>query len=306
MSRWLQKTAYLIRYAAQLDRRLDEIRICQGQILAELNRSKRSADLCDYEFKVFSQWGEDGILQHLIDTVEIENRTFIEFGVEDFFESNCRYLLMSGGWKGFVIDGSRRNVDRLRKSYFYWRYPLDCRCAFVTKENVNSLLEEANFGKRLGILSVDVDGVDWHILRQLREWQPSIVVVEYNAMFGANRAVTVPYHERFVRSKAHWSHLYYGASLRAFSMLLNERGYALVGANSAGSNAFFIRRDLLNDRVRECDVSCFRESSFREGRDQCGRLLLQSARKSAATFAHLPLIDVETGRQITVGDVLGS
>lgn len=306
MSRWLQKTAYLIRYAAQLDRRLDEIKICQGRILAELNRSKRSVNLSDYEFKVFSQWGEDGILQHLIDAVDVENRTFIEFGVEDFFESNCRYLLMSSGWKGFVIDGSRRNVERLRGSYFYWRYPLESRCAFVTKENVSSLLEESNFGKRLGVLSVDVDGVDWYILKELVQWQASIVVVEYNAMFGADRAVTVPYDERFIRSRAHWSNLYYGASLRAFSTLLNGRGYALVGVNSTGSNAFFIRRDLLNDRVRECGISCFRESSFREGRDRHGGLLLQSGRSSAATLAHLPLIDVETGTQITVGDVLGS
>ena len=304
MTRWATKITDLVRYVMHLDRRLDEIKISQGAMLALLNRSKHSTELCDYEFKVFSQWGEDGILQHLIDTLEIKNHTFVEFGVEDFFESNCRFVLMNNGWHGFVIDGSARNIARLRRSYFYWRYPLDCRSAFVTKDNVNSLLQQSGFDRELGILSVDVDGVDWHILKQLEEWRASVIVVEYNALFGAKRAVTVPYRGDFVRSNAHWSNLYYGASLAAFKMHLAERGYALVGVNSAGSNAFFVRRDLLRGDVRERNLSCFREAAFREARDKSGKLLLRSARSCAECVSSLPLIDIETGAQVTVADVL--
>src|ERR1035437_793024 len=115
--------------------RLDEVSINQGVILSYLNQSKTSKLLKDYEFKCFSQWGEDGIIQHLTKTIEIKNKAFIEFGVGDFFESNCRFLLMKDDWKGFVVDGSKHNIDRLKNSYFYWKYHIDAVEAFITKEN---------------------------------------------------------------------------------------------------------------------------------------------------------------------------
>ncbi len=98
--------------------RFDEIRINQGIVLSALNENKKSKSLKDYEFKIFSQWGEDGILQYLTKAIEIQNKTFIEFGVEDFFESNCRFLLMKDNWNGFVIDGSSTNIDRLKNHIF--------------------------------------------------------------------------------------------------------------------------------------------------------------------------------------------
>src|SRR5688572_4954960 len=98
----------------KIDRELDDIKINQGRILSELNARKQASPLDAYEFKVFSQWGEDGIIQFLTSSLQIKNRTFIEFGVEDFFESNCRFLLMKDNWSGFVMDGSARNIERLR------------------------------------------------------------------------------------------------------------------------------------------------------------------------------------------------
>lgn len=288
-----------------LDRRLDEVKINQGRILCELNRSKHSVLLSDYEFKVFSQWGEDGIIQFLTQSLAISNRTFIEFGVEDFFESNCRFLLMKDLWSGFVIDGSPDNIGRLRSAYFYWRHPLQATASFITRENVGDLLDEAGFAKDVGILSIDVDGVDYHLLEMLDQWRASIVIVEYNSLFGSSRRVTVPYDASFQRNKAHWSNLYWGASLPAFSSLLNDRGYALVGVNSVGSNAFFVRRELLNQRVQETSIAkCFRISTFREGRTEDGQLSLQSATKSGSVIGGLPLLDLESGLTINVSDIL--
>lgn len=288
----------------QLDRRLDEVKLNQGLILSEMHRLKQSRRLVDYEFKVFSQWGEDGILQYLTRCLDIPNRTFIEFGVEDFFESNCRFLLMKDLWNGFVIDGSQANIDRLESSYFYWRYPLQARVAFVDRDNVGALLEESGFDKEVGILSVDVDGVDYHLLDALDGWRAAIVVVEYNSLFGPTRRVTVPYDAAFQRNRAHWSNLYWGASLPAFAHLLQGRGYALVGVNSMGSNAFFVRRDLLNESVVESSVgSAFRDSVFREGRDEAGRLTFRSAIASASSIATLPLLDLATGQTVAVRDV---
>lgn len=287
-----------------LDRRLDEIKINQGLILSELNRHKDSTVLSDYEFKVFSQWGEDGILQFLTGNIDIRNKTFIEFGVEDFFESNCRFLLMKDVWQGFVIDGSPKNIDRLRTSYFYWRYPLSAKAAFITRENVCELLDESGFDKDLGILSIDIDGVDYFVLERLQEWKPRVLIVEYNGVFGMKNPVSVPYRSDFQRTQQHPSNLYYGASLPAFIHLLQGRGYALVGVNSVGSNAFFVRRELLNDVVREVSIEgCYRTSCFRESRDVIGRLTFLSGSGRRDPIGHLPLVDVVTGNSLYVRDL---
>ena len=102
----------------KLDRHTDAIKINQGRILTQMQRPDATKPLWQHEFKVFSQWGEDGIIQFLVNHLNVANRTFIEFGVEDFAESNCRFLLMKDYWSGFVIDGSEKNIARLRASYF--------------------------------------------------------------------------------------------------------------------------------------------------------------------------------------------
>lgn len=289
---------------SKFDRVVDDIKLNQGRILAEMHVSKMSSDLLDHEFRIFSQWGEDGIIQFLVQDLHIANRCFIEFGVEDFSESNCRFLLMKDRWSGFVIDGSRRNIDRLRSSYYYWQYPLQGIQAFITRENIAELVARSGFGAEPGILSVDIDGVDYFVLESLGHLRPAILIVEYNAVFGSKRAVTVPYDPKFVRSRKHESNLYYGASLPAFLNLASARGYAFVGVNGAGSNAFFVRRELLRGRVHESSLqTCYRDSTFREGRDASGALSLLAGDARRIPIAALPLVDVVSGATVTVGDL---
>lgn len=289
---------------ARLDRQVDDIKINQGRILAGLNYDRRHNRLSDYEFKVFSQWGEDGIIQHLITHLDIASRTFIEFGIEDFSESNCRFLMMKDRWHGYVIDRSEVNINRLRSSYYFWRYPLAAHAAFVSRENVDALLHQSGFGMAPGLLSVDLDGVDWHVLDALRHWRPSILVVEYNEVFGFDRAVSVPYKPAFARTSAHFSNLYWGASLSAFAHLANGMGMALVGVNGAGSNAFFVRRELLNERVTETTVeACRSPASFADSRDAAGQFTFMRGAARRAAIANMPLVDVVSGATLRVGDL---
>jgi hypothetical protein len=301
----LRKLGDLLRRYLHLDRQLDQIKINQGLILTELQKSRNSELISEYEFKIFSQWGEDGIIQYLINNIVIKNKTFIEFGVEDFSESNCRFLLMKDRWSGYVIDGSQANMDRLQRSYYYWSHPLKSKTSFITRENVPRLLDESGLDRDLGILSVDIDGNDYHVLEALDAWRASIIIVEYNALFGQHHAVTVPYDAAFIRTKAHSSNVYYGASLQAFYHLLKARGYALVGVNGVGSNAFFIRRHLLNERVKEVAVdSCRWGPTFREARDANGGLSFTDPRSSLTGMASMPLIDTITGQRLTVADII--
>jgi hypothetical protein len=295
---------YALRRLFTINRDLDLIKMNQGLILSKINSTEKYPCLSNYEFKVFSQWGEDGILQYLTQNIEIKNKTFIEFGVEDFFESNCRFLLQKDYWDGFVIDGSSRNIERLKGSYFYWRHSIKALCSFVTRENIDQLLSISGFDKDVGILSVDIDGVDYFVLEKLATWSPRVLVVEYNAIFGVNRAVSVPYSSTFVRSNEHYSNLYYGASLLAFVHLAKNMNMALVGINSAGSNAFFVRRDLLNENVSEVSIGdCFVGAKFREGRDARGALNFQSGIAGLIPIMQLPVIDVVTQQKLRVKDL---
>jgi len=276
--------------------RFEQLKMNQGKILTQLNRGRASTRLQDYEFKVFSQWGEDGILQRLIDVVKLEERTFIEFGVEDFFESNCRFLLMNDNFSGFVMDGSSDNMNACKTSYFYWKYELQARQAFITRDNINELLAESGFGPDLAILSVDLDGVDYWVTEAIERFTPRILIHEYNAVFGSERKISVPYDPAFQRSAGHSSNLYWGASLGALTYLAEKRGYSLVGTNSAGCNAFYVRNDLLSDKLEVLSAkSGYTESRYRESRDSAGKLTYVAGAERLRIISGLPVINVETG-----------
>ena len=293
------RTATLMRAVSEVQQsseRFDELKINQGIMLAGLNQGKHSSNLKDYEFKVFSQWGEDGVLQRLTSAIEIPEKTFIEFGVQDFFESNCRFLMMKDNWRGFVIDGSAANIDRLRQSYFYWKYEISAVDAFITRENINEFLAKSGFGPDLGILSVDIDGNDYHVLEAIEAFSPRILICEYNALFGPSRRITVPYDADFDRTSKHHSNLYYGASLGAIVSLANRKGYALVGTNSAGNNAFFVRNDLMISQFPALNAEDgFTQSRFRESRDADGNLTYVSGEARLKLIQGLPVVNVETG-----------
>ena len=100
---------------ATLLNKLTSIQEALGRIEARQNKRLKSKKINDYEFKVSSQWGEDGIIQYLVDHINIENKIFIEFGVENYTESNTRFLLANNNWKGMVIDGSKENISFIKK-----------------------------------------------------------------------------------------------------------------------------------------------------------------------------------------------
>jgi hypothetical protein len=292
---------------AKTHQTLEEVKMLQGTALAAANADRRHARLEDYEFKVFSQWGEDGIIQYLASHARLISRSFIEFGIEDFSESNCRFLLMKDYWDGFVIDGSPANIERLQQSYYFWRYPLKAECAFITTDNVGELLDRSGFGRRVGILSVDVDGNDWHLLERLGDWQAGIVIVEYNGIFGNDRAVTVPYDPAFVRNAKHPSNLYYGASIRAFQHLLAPRGYVLAGTNKTCSNAFFVHESAMTDAIPRLDIADLRAGPlFRESREPDGSMTFLSGEDRWRKIAQMPLVDVISGEHLTVGALYGA
>lgn len=111
--------------------------LLNGKILSELNNNKQKIkSLDEVEFQVFSQRGEDGIIQYIINKIEIPNKIFIEFGVETYNESNTRFLLMNNNWSGLVIDGDFKNIKYIKEDFIYWKYDITAIQSFITRDNI--------------------------------------------------------------------------------------------------------------------------------------------------------------------------
>lgn len=253
-------------------------------------------DLAEHEYKVFSQFGDDGIIQFLVSLITPVDRLFIEFGVEDFLESNCRFLMMHDNWSGLIFDGSATAIKSIRRRDDFWKYDLDARSAFLSTENLNAELRQGLGDRTADLVSIDVDGNDYWLMAEL-ELRPSILIVEYNSVFGADRAITVPYRPDFNRTQAHYSNLYFGASLLALADLASEKGYSLVGSNQAGNNAFFLRDDVMQGAgmVPVPAEQAYVCSRFREGRDEKGQLSYARAAQRLAVIEGLPVFNTRSG-----------
>ena len=223
------------------------------------------------EFQAYSQWGEDGIIQYLVRNLDIPNRVFIEFGVENYTEANTRFLLVNNRWAGLVMDGDENNIETLRQDPVYWTYNLKAEKAFITAENINDLIRSNGISGRIGLLSIDIDGNDYWVWKAIDAVDPDIVICEYNPRFGMERSVTVPYKADLSRFDAHYSGIVFGASIRALVSLGREKGYSLVCGNEA--NLFFVKTELLNDAVKECTVeAAYLKNGYQDSRDESGRL----------------------------------
>jgi hypothetical protein len=260
--------------------------------------------LRDAEFRVTSQWGDDGIIQYLIAQVPIASDTFVEFGVEDYTEANTRFLLVNDNWRGLVMDGSAEHMAALRQTDIHWRHDLTAIDTFITRENINGLISGAGFKGPLGVLSIDIDGNDYWVWEAIDVVDPAIVIVEYNSVFGATHAVTVPYAADFRRGQAHSSNLYWGASVRALCLLAQRKGYVFVGCNSNGNNAYFVKRSLAANVRELTPAEGYVVSRFRESRDPAGHLTYKGGDERLAAIVDMSVMDLERGSLVRLGDLV--
>lgn len=285
-------------------RRLESIQASLGRIESRLNSALLVGDPRDYEFKVYSQWGEDGIIDHLIGRISVSSRRFVEFGVEDYTEANTLFLLKHRCWSGLVIDGSVDNIASVKRSAEYWRHDLRAEAAFITRENINDIISRNGLSGEIGLLSIDIDGNDYWVWDAINCVNPCIVVAEYNSLFGPNAKLSTPYQDDFIRSYADATNMYYGASIAALNYLAELRGYSLVAGNSAGNNVFFVRNDLIGTLKKLTPQEAYVQAAFREAHNADGEVLHLSFAERQAAIASKPLVDVGTGKTTTLRDAL--
>lgn len=279
----------------------------QGAMLARRGQPRHYANLHDAELHVFSQWGEDGILDFLCDSLNIAKPRILEFGAGDFRECNSRYLAESRSASVVAVDARQDLFRAFEQSSLMWRTTVHPLIRFLTPTNAAEVFAEAKHlfgGRPPDIFSLDLDGVDYWIMESLDLSGVQIILVEYNPLFGAEFAVSVPKSETFDRRKEHSSWLYFGASLRAWIHLLGSRGYEFVGTNRQGNNAFFIQSSSTAlvpvDRVDLAELDAFVQWNVRESRDDEGRLSYLSGSARGDAIRDMPLVDVLTGGVTTV------
>lgn len=184
------------------------------------------------EKKIYSQNGEDGIIQSLLGMVGIKNKFYVEFGVWDGKECNTKYLRENFNFDGVAWDGEYDIPE--------WKIYKE----FITAENINELFEKYKIPNEFDLLSIDIDYNDLWVWKSLdQKYKPSIVVIEYNCGFPPPLSLTVPYD-----ASADWDHRtnFMGASLSALNKLSIEKNYTLVYCDNRGINAFFVHNDLID------------------------------------------------------------
>ena len=267
--------------------------LLQALAAATRNRSRRHlGGLQETEFSAYSQWGEDGVINWLVGMLPEIPRTFVEFGVVDYLEANTRLLLKTENWRGLVMDGSEENIAAIKTQEVVWRHDLTAKRAFIDTDNINALIGEAGFRGELGLLSIDIDGNDYWVWKAITVVSPTIVVCEYNAVFGDMHELTVPYRRDFARNVAHYSNQYFGASIRALVALAKSMGFTFVGTTSTGCNAFFVRNDFAPAILSALDGTWAFPSAVREGRKPDGSLSLASGSQRMEVIRELPLLDL--------------
>jgi hypothetical protein len=203
--------------------------LCELRIAWKIRtRGEPISDLGVFDERVYSQNNEDGALAAIFAAIGTTNRYFVEFGVEDGIVCNTR-LLKRRGWTGLQMDPRENNNPEVVR-------------AFVTSENINSLLKDNGVPENFDLLSIDIDGNDFWVWKAISDFHPRVVVIEYNACIPPNESRAISYDPAF-----RWDGTdYFGASLLALSRLGSEKGYVLVGCESEGVNAFFVHKSLVN------------------------------------------------------------
>ena len=302
----IKKISNFVNNAEVIPDVLDKILMLNGREATNRHKNQKFSSINEAEFQVYSQWGEDGIIDYLVERIGREKyipNKFIELGVEDYTESNTRFLLKNRNWTGLVVDGSDDNIKYIKQDSIYWRYDLTALKKFITAENVDGVINECGFAGEIGLLSIDLDGNDYFIWDAIKSISPIIVVCEYNSLFGDIYPLTVPYKDDFIRGREHFSNLYFGASINALIRKGKEKGYCFLGTCSSGVNAFFVRSDYFSIFDGELDEYSMYPSKFAESRDYTGQLNFLRGDSRVMQIFNMNIFNIDSGDELLIGDM---
>jgi hypothetical protein len=192
---------------------------------------KSSTWLLDYRLNIYSQSGEDGIIEKILSVLPSTDRWCVEFGAWDGAHlSNTRNLIERCGYKAVLIEGDKGKFRELARKYIGSEtvIPLNRFVGFKKEDNLDSILSATPIPLDFDFLSIDIDGNDYHIWKTVTLYKPKALCIEYNP--------TIPNEVDFVQSPD--PSVNQGSSLEALVRLGKEKNYELVSVT--GYNAFFV------------------------------------------------------------------
>jgi hypothetical protein len=189
-------------------------------------------------FRLRSQNEEDGLILALLEATGIGTRRFVEIG-SGGTGGNSGVLARELGWDGLMIDASEP-AARAAQQTFGSNPGVTILNKRVSTTTINRLLDKSGYAGEVDVLSIDIDSFDYWLLEAIEVTTARVLVMEYNAYFGADRAVTVPNAARPKGSPK----AYLGASIAALEKCARRKGYRLVLCEESGVNAFFVRDGL--------------------------------------------------------------
>lgn len=219
-----------------------------------VSKSKNLDQINLNEYKITSQNNEDGIINYLKKNIIQPDKFFFEIGF-DFNEFNS-FNLIKENWSGTLIDGDQIKCDKLKSciNRYFKNKDINVFNNFINYENINEIIKNSTKKNNFDFFSLDTDGMDYWILQELN-FNPKIICAEFNPWLGKFDKLVLPKKLNFNYN----SDMYYGASLKSYKYLLNQKNYKLVAIDSSGNNAFFINQKEFKIQFEELDV----EKSFK-------------------------------------------
>lgn len=190
--------------------------------------------LLDYKYNVYSQTGEDGIIEKILEMLPHNDKWCVEFGAWDGMHlSNTRNLIEKKNYSAIFIEGDPGKFRELEKNYSHTEKIITINkwVGFNDRDNLDTILKSTPTPQKFDFLSIDIDGNDYHAWKVVSEYQPKVVCIEFNH--------TIPTEVRFVQP-ADFS-VSQGSSLLSLVELGKEKGYELVSV--LPFNAFFVRSE---------------------------------------------------------------
>ncbi len=218
----------------------------------------------DVGFRRHSQFEEDGILLYIFSLIGETSRKAVEICCGDGQQSMAANLIVNHGWQGLLFEGDEALVKSARS--FYMRQP-DCllnqpviKQAWITAENINTLIAAEGYSGEVDLLSLDMDGNDYWVWKAIDVIAPRVCVFETHNVIPSHLALTMPYDPTFRIRKEHQD--FRSASTLAMTKLSKEKGYRLIGAHRHGFNVFFMRNDIGTDIFPEISVESVHDNAF--------------------------------------------
>jgi hypothetical protein len=186
-----------------------------------------------YEANVASQCGEDGVIARALELIGTRDRWCVEFGAWDGrYASNSYRLIAQEGYRAVLIEADPERCRQLARTHADRPevIVMGRLVGFEGPERLDRILAETPIPTDFDVLSIDIDGNDYHVWEALREYRPKLVVIEFNP--------TIPNEVEYVQPRD--PAVSQGSSLQAIDRLARGKGYRLIHATVV--NGIFVEQ----------------------------------------------------------------